>query len=220
MLGPDCYKSLILDIDIQDTKCLKLAISKTLGIATVAGSSIVKLPQILKLLSSQSAAGISFLSYALETCSFLITLIYNARNGFPFSTYGETALIAVQNVVICLLVLRFTGQTVLAAGFLGALAAAGWALQDERMVIIGMLSYAQIGAGVLGVASKVPQIYAIWKKGGTGQLSAFAVSGILGQGDNGQECSRGVCTNKISTGVQLSCRIGVENLYHFARGGR
>lgn len=220
MLGSDCYKSLILDIDIQDTKCLKLAISKTLGIATVAGSSIVKLPQILKLLSSQSAAGISFLSYALETSSFLITLIYNARNGFPFSTYGETALIAVQNVVICLLVLRFTGQTVLAAGFLGALAAAGWALQDKKLVDVGMLSFAQMGAGVLGVASKVPQIYAIWKEGGTGQLSAFAVSVILGQGDNGQECSRGVCTNTVSTGVQLSCRIGVEDLYHFARGGR
>lgn len=176
LIGPKCYKSLILDIDIQDTKCLKLAISKSLGIATVAGSSIVKVPQILKLLTSQSATGVSFLSYALETSSFLITLIYNARNGFPFSTYGETAMIAVQNVVICLLVLRFTGQTVLAAGFLGVLAAAGWALQDPKLVDLTILSIAQLGAGVLGVASKAPQIYAIWKEGGTGQLSAFAVS--------------------------------------------
>jgi len=38
------------------------------------------------------------------------------------------------------------------------------------------LSLLQIGAGLLGSASKVPQIAAIWKEGGTGQLSAFAVS--------------------------------------------
>ncbi|KAK0516723.1 hypothetical protein JMJ35_001326 [Cladonia borealis] len=98
LLGPACYKTLILDINPSDTPCLTLALSKTLGLATVAGSSIVKLPQILKLLSSQSATGISFLSYFLETTSFITTLAYSARNGFPFTTYGETAMIAAQNV--------------------------------------------------------------------------------------------------------------------------
>ncbi|MCJ1276345.1 hypothetical protein MMC21_004150 [Puttea exsequens] len=179
LLGPNCYKTLILDINLTHTACLKLGISKTLGLATVAGSSVVKIPQILKLLNSQSASGISFSSYALETISFLITLIYNARLGFPFSTYGETAMIAIQNVAICLLVLRFTGQNVLAAGFVGALGTAAYALQDDKIVDMGTLQYAQMGAGVLGVASKVPQIVAIWRQGGTGQLSAFAVFNYL-----------------------------------------
>ncbi|KAL6716526.1 hypothetical protein ACLMJK_006093 [Lecanora helva] len=179
LIGPDCYKSLILDIDISHTACLKLALSKALGIATVAGSGVVKLPQILKLLSSQSASGISFLSYALETSAFIVTLSYSARSGFPFSTYGETAMIAAQNVVISLLVLQFEGRTVLAAGFLGALLAAGWALFNEQLVDMGMLGYAQIGAGLLGVASKVPQIWTIYQEGGTGQLSAFAVFNYL-----------------------------------------
>ncbi|KAL2040262.1 hypothetical protein N7G274_007165 [Stereocaulon virgatum] len=180
LIGPDCYKSLILDIDIANTSCLTLALSKTLGLATVAGSSIVKLPQILKLLSSQSAAGISFLSYALETSSFLTTLAYSARNGFPFSTYGETAMIAVQNIVICLLVLKFQGKTVLAGGFLGALLAGVYALQCEGLVFMVMLTKPQMGAGALGVASKVPQILTIWQQGGgTGQLSAFAVFNYL-----------------------------------------
>ena len=188
LLGPNCYKTLILDINLTHTACLKLGISKTLGLATVAGSSVVKIPQILKLLNSQSASGISFSSYALETISFLITLIYNARLGFPFSTYGETAMIAIQNVAICLLVLRFTGQNVLAAGFVGALGTAAYALQDDKIVDMGTLQYAQMGAGVLGVASKVPQIVAIWRQGGTGQLSAFAVSrGVDGlTGDAGR----------------------------------
>lgn len=175
LIGRDCYKSLILDVDLSNTQCLSLALSKTLGIATVAGSSVVKLPQILKLLQSQSAAGISFLSYALETSAMVITLAYSARSGFPFSTYGETAMIVAQNVVISLLVLRLERRTVLAGGFLGALIAAGWALFSEPMVDMNMLGYAQMGAGLLGVASKAPQIWTIWKEGGTGQLSAFAV---------------------------------------------
>lgn len=88
-------------------------------------------------------------------------------------------MIAAQNVVICLLVLRFQGRDVLAAGFLGGLIAGGWALQNEGVVDMGLLMKAQMGAGVVGVASKVPQIYTIWKQGGTGQLSAFAVSRML-----------------------------------------
>ena len=177
LLGPFCYKTLILDIDpFTSPDCLKLAISKALGIGIIGASSIVKVPQLLKLLNSQSAAGLSFLSYLLETSSYLISLSYNARHGFPFSTYGETALILVQNVVIAALVLKYSGQSAGAAAWVAGLAAAGAALFREDVVNVKQLSWLQAGAGVLGVASKAPQIYTVWREGGTGQLSAFAVS--------------------------------------------
>ena len=85
-------------------------------------------------------------------------------------------MIAAQNVVISLLVLRFEGRNVLAAGFLGGLLASGWALFSEGVVDMKTLGYAQMAAGLLGSASKVPQIWTIYQEGGTGQLSAFAVS--------------------------------------------
>jgi len=179
LLGPHCYTTLILHLNPYNPPCLTLAISKTLGIAIVAGSAVVKVPQILKLLTSKSAAGVSFLSYALETASLVTTLAYSARNGFPFSTYGETALIAVQNVVICLLVLRYSDNTLGAAGFVGALVAAGWALQDSKIVDGGMLKWAQAAAGVVGAGSKLPQVLMVWREGGTGVLSAFAVFNYL-----------------------------------------
>jgi len=181
LLGNKCYGSLALDVNITDAECLKLAISKGLGIGIVAASSIVKIPQLLKLLNSQSAEGVSFLSYLLETTSFLISLMYNIRNGFPFSTYGEVVLIAIQNVVISVLVLQYSGKAAAAAVFVAGLAAAGFALYNESIVSREMLQYLQAGAGVLGVASKLPQILAIVQQGGTGQLSAFAV------GDNIRE---------------------------------
>lgn len=178
ILGGDaaCYETLIHNLDPTDAACLKLAVSKALGLGIVGASSVVKVPQILKLARSRSADGVSFLSYLLETAAYLISLAYNARNGFPFSTYGETALILGQNVVISALVLNYSGRAAAAAVFVAALAAAAGALFSPAVVDARALGYLQAGAGVLGVASKVPQIAAIFQEGGTGQLSAFTVS--------------------------------------------
>jgi mannose-P-dolichol utilization defect 1 len=176
ILGDTCYKTLVLDIDPSATECVKLAVSKALGIGIIGASSIIKVPQILKLISSKSASGISFLSYLLETSAYLISLAYNVRQGFPFSTYGETALILVQNVVIAVLVLQYSGKSSIAALFVAGLAVSAATLFMKEVVDMKMLGYLQAGAGVLGVASKVPQIVAVWQEGGTGQLSAFAVS--------------------------------------------
>lgn len=179
LLGQKCYRSLVLQIDLSSAngECFSLAVSKLLGIGIVGASAVVKIPQLLKLLSSQSAEGLSFLSYLLETASFVITLAYNVRHGFPFSTYGETAFIAVQDIAIAVLILAFTGRSTTAAAFVASLGAAGYALFGQgNLVDMNALGYLQAGAGVLGVASKIPQIWQIWQEGSTGQLSAFAVN--------------------------------------------
>ena len=178
LLTPQCYNQLILNLSLQNP-CLSLAISKTLGLGIITLSAIVKIPQILKLLSSHSAAGVSFLSYLLETISYLVTLVYSARQGFPFTAYGETALISLQNLCICALVLGYGyGETrgpVLASVFMGAVGVGVWALQDEGVVDMRVLGWMQAGAGAVGVVSKVPQIWVNWQQGGTGVLSAFTV---------------------------------------------
>lgn len=182
-IGEDCYTVLVHDVNLFDsssTQCLTLAISKAIGIAIILAASIVKIPQILKLVSSRSAAGLSFLAYLLETTSFLISLAYSARSNFPFSTYGETALIAVQNVVIAVLVLQFSGRAPAAAVFVAGMASLVYVLLGRSdLVSLKALTWLQAGAGVLSVASKAPQIYTVWREGGTGQLSAFAVCPFL-----------------------------------------
>lgn len=181
LIGPSCYTNLFQHLSLtRDPTCLSLLLSKLIGLAIVAAASIVKVPQILKLARSQSAAGVSFTSYALETASFLITLAYNVRSGWPFSTYGETALILVQDVVIAVLVLHFGGADGVAGGFVAGVVGVGYALLGPVEVVDQKaLGYLQAGAGVLGLASKVPQIVTVWRQGGTGQLSAFAVFNYL-----------------------------------------
>jgi mannose-P-dolichol utilization defect protein 1 len=212
LIGPACYKTLLLDVDPTQTECLKLAVSKGLGIAIIGASSVVKIPQILKLINSQSAEGLSFLSYLLESGAYLISLSYNVRHGFPFSTYGETALILIQNIAIASLVLKYSDNNLGIAAWIGGLMAAGAALFNENLIGDERLSLLQATAGVLGVASKVPQILTIWTEGGTGQLSAFAVSSC-------PLSSRGRSTNTYFLGRQLPSRLS-HTYFHHAPGGR
>ncbi|KAK6512629.1 hypothetical protein TWF481_001511 [Arthrobotrys musiformis] len=179
LIGPHCYTSLIENIDVTDTACIKLGISKGLGIGIIAASSIVKIPQILKIISSNSAAGLSLLSTLLETDAYAISIAYNFRNGFPFSTFGETALIVVQNLVIAVLILHFTGKGGYAGLLIAGFAAAAYALFTPGVVSEKTMTLLQASTIPISLASKVPQIYTVWKQGGTGQLSAFAVFNFL-----------------------------------------
>ncbi|KAF3764546.1 mannose-P-dolichol utilization defect 1 protein [Cryphonectria parasitica EP155] len=220
ILGEQCYSSLVLDIDVADLECLKFAVSKALGIGIVAASSIVKVPQILNLVRSKSASGVSFLSYLLETTSYLISLAYNVRNGFPFSTYGETALILGQNVVITVLVLNYSGKPSLAALFVAVLAASVATLFSEALVGMDVLGYLQAGAGTLGVASKVPQILAIYQEGGTGQLSAFTVFNyLLGSAvrifTTFQEVDDKLILYGFVAGFVLNCVLAAQMVYYW-----
>lgn len=112
----------------------------------------------------------------LETASYTVTLAYSVRNGFPFSTFGETAFIAIQDVAIAALILVYSGKSSAAALFIAGFAAVLYALFGPGdLVDMKTLSLLQAFAGVLGLAAKVPQIWTIWSEGATGQLSAFAV---------------------------------------------
>ena len=121
------------NLDLTSSECLKLALSKVLGLGMVAGGAILKLPQILTVVRSGSARGLSLSSYILDTVATGITasvvqldagvmliehtdaglldqVAYNVRNGFPFSTYGEMGFLLAQNVRARLAHSRFTSM--------------------------------------------------------------------------------------------------------------
>ena len=175
ILGAYCYDLLVLNVDLSDKQCLSLAASKALGIGIVATSAIVKIPQLLKIVQARSGVGVSFVAYLLETAALLVNLAYNTRSRFPFSTYGETALISLQNIAITSLVLHYTQRDAAAATFVAAIASSCYVLLSESLVDMKTMTWLQAGGGIIGVLSKLPQIWTIWKQGGTGQLSAFAV---------------------------------------------
>jgi len=189
LLGAACYQTIVRDLQ-PEAGCSRLAASKGLGVLIVAASAVVKVPQLLKLVRSKSSAGLSFPAYLLETCSFLVSLAYNSRQRFPFSTYGETAFIAVQNVAIAALVLYYRGRSAGAATFVAGIALVGYSLFNSSIVTADTMTQLMAGAGLLGLASKVPQILTIWQQGGTGQLSAFAVRRVTTSSNHMSQVSK------------------------------
>lgn len=89
---------MIYDTNIHSSECLKLAVSKVLGVGIIAGGAVVKVPQIVSVVSAKSARGLSLSSYLLDTAATAITVAYNVRSGFPLSTYGEMIFLLAQNV--------------------------------------------------------------------------------------------------------------------------
>lgn len=93
-----CYRSLIHDIDLSDKECIQYSMSKLLGLAIVMGGAVVKVPQIIKIVNGRSARGLSLASFLLDSAGTGINVAYNIRKHFPWSTYGESVFLLVQNV--------------------------------------------------------------------------------------------------------------------------
>jgi hypothetical protein len=71
-----CFEK-FLKFDVSDMDCIKFTISKGLGFGIVAGSSILKLPQIIKILSSGSVEGLTPISWYIEVSLVLkLNIIY------------------------------------------------------------------------------------------------------------------------------------------------
>ena len=62
----DCFDKFLVKYDFTDLECIKFTISKGIGLAIILGSSILKLPQILKIVSNKSVEGIVHISCVLE----------------------------------------------------------------------------------------------------------------------------------------------------------
>lgn len=177
--GKHCYAVLVENLNLFDADCLKLGISKALGLGIVVAGSIVKLPQLLKLIHAKSGAGLSISGYILETIAYIITLAYNVRLRFPFSTYGETVFIAIQNVMILSLIFHYAKKDVYALGAIGIALATSYALFEPKLVSYHDLQLLQGLSIPLSLTSKLPQIYTNYRNSSTGQLSAFTVFNYL-----------------------------------------
>lgn len=105
VLGPRCAKVFLEDWNPTDMPCNQLLLSKMLSLCILLGGLFVKVPQILKVLTNRSSKGLSLLSLVIETSAAMISVAYNQRKEHPFTTFGESLFIMIQNVILVALVL-------------------------------------------------------------------------------------------------------------------
>ena len=165
----DCYAK-FTSFDFSDSECLKFTISKGIGFAIVAGSCILKVPQILKITNSGSVEGIAAISIYVETLNFINTAANSVRLGLAFSVYGEALFIEVQNVVIILLLWKYNKHINSAEKLIVSLAIIAYTyllfegsyLTEEHWSLISSSSMG------LTVLTRVPQIYTTFVAKSTG----------------------------------------------------
>lgn len=169
---PFDWQALTLE-DLKDIAVLKLLLSKVLSFGIIAGAFFLKVPQIVKLMASKSAVGLSLVSWYLETLGYTMSAAFNFLQGTPVTAYAENLVIVVQNLVVIALMWKFngTGSTtclVMIALFTGAcygLLSCPAEFQ-ETMFLVTL---------PIGAAARIPQIWVNFKNGHTGQMAFMSL---------------------------------------------
>ena len=167
-----------LDTKIFCSKsCISLIISKLVVIGLILFSSCVKLPQIGKIIHCKCADGISIVSILMEIPVNTFSFAYHKTNDYPFSTFGETFFVFIQNVIIGFFVTHLEKTITpevwnfyLLFNFsilLGAI---------RKLIPLPIIEVLWAICIPLSIANKIPQIlltYTQKKRGNYSRLSAF-----------------------------------------------
>ncbi|XP_067003372.1 mannose-P-dolichol utilization defect 1 protein homolog [Anabrus simplex] len=171
LLTPECYDEFFVEFHFLHVPCLKAAISKGLGLGIIAGSVMVKVPQITKILNSKSAEGISILSVLLDLFAITSSVAYSFVKGFPFSAWGEGLFLAVQTAIIATLVLLYGGSLVRAVGFVISYVILLFVLLSGFTPVDMLWSMQAVNVPII-ITGKLIQVVTNYRNGSTGQLSA------------------------------------------------
>ncbi|KAM6909107.1 mannose-P-dolichol utilization defect 1b [Xenentodon cancila] len=174
VLPESCYDQFFLNLNFLDVPCLKIVLSKVLGIGIILGSVMVKLPQILKLMAAKSAEGLSFKSVLLELLAITGTMVYSIANRFPFSAWGEALFLMLQTLAIGFLIQMYGGRTARGVLFLAVYVGLLLLLLSPAtpMSVVTSMQAFNMPAIIVG---RLIQAATNLHNGHTGQLSAISV---------------------------------------------
>lgn len=95
----DCFDTFLMNFDFSKTDliapCIEYSALKAVSFAIIAGSFVFKIPQVMKIVKSQSVEGISAMSYYTENMTFINTSSYSMQLGLSFMVYGESIVILI-----------------------------------------------------------------------------------------------------------------------------
>lgn len=169
-----CFTEFFVNLNVLDVDCLKQTISKALGTGIILGSTLVKLPQILKIVNAKSAAGISFLSVLLELIAVTSTASYSFAKGYPFSSWGESIFLMIETAIIGFLILLYSNKGPQANLFAAFYSTCIYMLFNGLVPVSALWKMQMVNLPII-VCGKMIQAYKNFQNGHTGQLSAITI---------------------------------------------
>lgn len=152
--------------------CFTALLSKGLGIGIIAGSVLVKVPQIMKILNNKSTDGLSVVSVLLDLMAITFHMSYSFVSGFPFSAWGDGTFLALQTAAIAALIFFFghrsTARSFVFIFLYGILV---FVLMGGLTPVKFLWTAQGFNVPIL-LTGKLSQAFTNYKNGSTGQLSA------------------------------------------------
>eukprot|EP00930_Biecheleria_cincta_P090389 TRINITY_DN7975_c0_g1_i1.p1 TRINITY_DN7975_c0_g1~~TRINITY_DN7975_c0_g1_i1.p1 ORF type:complete len:231 (+),score=36.74 TRINITY_DN7975_c0_g1_i1:80-772(+) len=147
--------------------------SSIINATILAGSALLKLPQIAKIVRARSVLGISEFWAVFECVGYGATCLYNIISGHPFAAWGEAANIFAQNSVIVILYWRFCAEVQLPARLSAVAVCVAFSVYllavDAPPAVVTVVG---LVPSISMVASRLPQMFLNFRQGHTGQLAA------------------------------------------------
>jgi hypothetical protein len=142
-------------------ECVTASVSKSLGYGIIAGSCIVKLPQVLNIIAAGSGEGLSASSQYQELLSNVMAAVWHVWNGSPFSAFGECVIVSLGTALVIGTLWYYSSPGMLQVGLIGGLTAA--------MLQLVLVSPEAVAAALAPLAASL----------GQAALSAAAVKNAL-----------------------------------------
>lgn len=165
-------------VDIDSIKnwppqCFQFLLSKFLSSAILLGSVAVKLPQVFNIVSTKNVVGLSPQAFYSEVPLATLSVLYSYRLGYAFTSYGESVMVLIQNMILVYLLWVYMQPKPSAAHKLSVLAVfvavgvVAYHLPAEYLYVLPNVNLA------LMMYARVAQIVNNFRQGTTGQLSSI-----------------------------------------------
>ncbi|CRK93938.1 CLUMA_CG007465, isoform A [Clunio marinus] len=172
LMSEKCYENYFEDFNFFDVPCFKALLSKGLGLGIIAGSMLVKVPQIMKILNNKSTEGLSLVSVFLDLMAITFHMSYSFVSGFPFSAWGDGTFLAFQTATIAALIFFYGHRSPVRSFLFTALYGVLVYILMGGMTPLEFLWSAQGFNVPILLVGKLSQAVTNYRNGGTGQLSA------------------------------------------------
>lgn len=169
-----CYDQFFLYFNFMHVPCLKIVLSKTMGILILVGIVIAPLPQIWKVLWSGSSNGLCSISIFLELLAISTHAAFCYTQKFPIGAWGESLFALIQIAVLALLVQHYQGKTIKGVCFLALYCGFMFLLASPLTPVLVVWTLHEWNV-LLVIAGRFFQARSNFRLGHTGQLSALSV---------------------------------------------
>lgn len=166
-----CYTEFLLSNRKLHGPCMLAIFSKILGYVIIGTQTISQIPQIVKILRTRNASGVSLFSMLLMLQASSSIVAFAVLKQYPVNTWGENLIVMVENLVLVCLLLCYNDRPIAAVVFMFLYVIVMLVLilpilPTNFLYFLYILSMPAISI------SKMIQIFVNHKNHGTGQLSA------------------------------------------------